>query len=627
MITAVGASGSDIVTASQNGLIRKFAISPEVRPQEISLGDQPLCSAILEDGTVVVGTANGSIVTLPGRRTVFEWNEGGWYRMAAFRQSIVAISKCQKIIIVSELKNIACFEYVSGTTPIALALNSSVIALVYSDNSLRLLDYEGIEKCVFPLSLYFSKPPIALALHPNELNVGLGSRSSRVIILEFSEAFGLNCAANLVSGSEDGFQGIAFRGDSLYCAGRSDGTVSVLSKCRQDWVFRTAWRIPNQSKATVHVQVVHDRPVVSSLIGDSIGIWDIATQTVVATFPMDAKRGHVAVSAGANTVSAVWTDKSGKITLLQNAPAISASFIGTPFHGLRGLTAIRLPNDLIVTGSCDRDVRIWRVEDGKLRCLDEVQAVDSGTHAITFMKDCLFTCGSKGAVYIWRIDLESGTMYRLKTCEICGESKRKVRITSIAVSDEFRLYLGFSDASLQIWTYSVGENELHFEERIEIRGVAVSSVFNNGILGLATTVGECYWFGRIQGHSVLHHCGVHCIRMFEFDGKAIVVSAGDDAAISLWEIREMGAFPMLTIQKGHIGGVKSVAVDVKDRICRICSFSYDQIVRLNLVDLQKVAIIQEMEFWAAISDGESVEFVDGGAVVFGAGIQFIPIPN
>jgi WD40 repeat protein len=243
------------------------------------------------------------------------------------------------------------------------------------------------------------------------------------------------------------------------------------------------------------------------------------------------------------------------------------------------------------------------------------------------MQDYLFTCGSKGAVYIWRIDLESGTMYRLKTCEICGESKRKVRITSISVSDEFRLYLGFSDASLQIWTYSVGENELHFEERIEIRGVAVSSVFNNGILGLATTVGECYWFGRIQGHSVLHHCGVHCIRMFEFDGKTIVVSAGDDAAVSLWEIREMGAFPMLTIQKGHIGGVRSVAVDVKDRICRICSFSYDQIVRLNLVDLQKVAIIQEMEFWAAISDGESVEFVDGGAVVFGAGIQFIPIPN
>jgi hypothetical protein len=40
-----------------------------------------------------------------------------------------------------------------------------------------------------------------------------------------------------------------------------------------------------------------------------------------------------------------------------------------------------------------------------------------------------------------------------------------------------------------------------------------------------------------------------------------------------------------------------------------------------------MVIVQEMEFWAAISDGESVEFVAGGAVVFGAGIQFIPIPN
>jgi WD40 repeat protein len=312
---------------------------------------------------------------------------------------------------------------------------------------------------------------------------------------------------------------------------------------------------------------------------------------------------------------------------LQNAPAIPASFIGSPFHGLRGLTAIRLPNDLIVTGSCDRDIRIWRVEDGKLRCLDEVQAVDSGTHAIAFRQGYLFTGGSKGAVYIWRIDLETGMMYRLKTCEICGDSKRKVRVTSIAVSDEFRLYLGFSDASLQIWTYSVGENELHFGERTEIRGVAVSSVFHNGIVGLATTIGECSWFGKILGNSVLHPCGVHCIRMFEFDGNPIVVSAGDDAAVSLWELRESGTFPMLTIQKGHVGGIKSVAVDVKDGICRICSFSYDQILRLYLIDLQRMVIVEEMNFWAAISDGESVEFVNGGAVVFGAGIQFIPIPN
>jgi hypothetical protein len=65
--------------------------------------------AILEVESIVVGTAGGSIVGLPDRSKVFEGNEGGWYRLTTFRQIIGAVSKRQKIVIVSELKSVICF--------------------------------------------------------------------------------------------------------------------------------------------------------------------------------------------------------------------------------------------------------------------------------------------------------------------------------------------------------------------------------------------------------------------------------------------------------------------------------------------------------------------------------------
>jgi hypothetical protein len=71
--------------------------------------------------------------------------------------------------------------------------------------------------------------------------------------------------------------------------------------------------------------------------------------------------------------------------------------------------------------------------------------------------------------------------------------------------------------------------------------------------------------------------------------------------------------------------VKAIAVDLQGDICRICSFSYDQTAVLTRIDLSRREKSEPVIIPVTVSDGEAVEFVDGGIVAFGAGIQFLPL--
>jgi hypothetical protein len=112
------------------------------------------------------------------------------------------------------------------------------------------LSHDGTEKTSMQLGQHFMKPPI--------------------------------------SASNDGFQGIAFPENFLDCANRLNGQVSIFAKFTTDWILKSAWQIPTQAKTAIHLQAgPHNTAVISSLIGQSIGIWDLATQTALVTFASD----------------------------------------------------------------------------------------------------------------------------------------------------------------------------------------------------------------------------------------------------------------------------------------------------------------------------------------------------
>jgi hypothetical protein len=87
-------------------------------------------------------------------------------------------------------------------------------------------------------------------------------------------------------------------------------------------------------------------------------------------------------------------------------------------------------------------------------------------------------------------------------------------------------------------------------------------------------------------------------------------------------LTESGFVERFAIENCHTGGVKAVAVDFCGGIGRICSFSYDQAAVLTAIDFARGEKLESTVIPLAISDGEAVEFVEGGIVAFGAGIQF-----
>jgi WD40 repeat protein len=638
-ITAYAARGNEIITAGQNGIFRRLSIGPEVpqiqefvlceqrRKKEVKPPRAPRSVTVLEDGHAVIGVAGGFLIALPEDREIFRSDNdiGAIYHVVSHGNWYFAASANHWLIVGHGIDFARHFLYAETVTVISLALNAELLAVVCSDNSLRVLNHDGVEQTVLPLSDFFMKPPVSLTVHPSAPTVAIGGHSSRICIAEFGPGFATRETAVLAAASSDGFQGLAFRDDFLYCASRSDGAVSIFSQRDGNWVLKSSWQIPAQAKTTVHLQIgPHNNALISSLIGDSVGIWDVATQTVLVTFPINVPRGQIAIYASDGRFSAAWIDKTSKVSVIHRGPSLRSYFIGVPFHGLRGLSGSKVSDSLIVTGSCDRDVRVWRISDGTVSCVDEVQGTDSGTHAVCVTGDLVFTGGSRGMVYVWRIT--GGFLYRLHVSTLSdAKSKCKVRITAMAVSPALRLLVALSDGTLRFYDYVLNDDSLQLIETTNSVGVGISAAFANGIFAVATSRGECHFFGEISGSSSLHACGVHCVRLFEYNSVVYAASGADDGAVGICRLHASGAFPVMSIKRGHIGGVKSVAVDVTGGVCRVCSFSYDQEIRLSVVDPGAGRVLETRELSASVPEGEFVEFVHGGVLAFGAGIQFLHV--
>jgi WD40 repeat protein len=629
-ITAFVVNGNEIMTAGQNGAFRHFAISGEVPiVREFVLSARPLSVAVLRNGRAVVGTGEGSILGLPENQVLFASGSdvGGIYQIVSFQDMFFAASKNRWLFVGRDFDDCHCFKDSADVTAVSLAMNELILAVISSNNTLRIMNYDGTEKAAIPLDAFFAKPPITLGMHPSAPIVAIGGHSSRICVIEFNDDITEHSDTVLSSATNDGFQGICFSGGFLYCAGRSDGTLSIFGPAGDRWVLKSSWQIPAQAKKTVHLQAAPtESALVSSLIGQSVGLWDIATQTMLASFPIEAQRAHVSIHAAPGTFSAAWIDKASKVSVIYRAPCLPSSFIGTHFHGLRGLSGAKISDDTIVTGSCDRDVRVWRITDGKIHCLDEVQANNSGTHAICSTGDLVFTGGSQGALFVWRIDRATGLLYRQLTTVVSDQTvKCKLRITAMAVSPSLRLLVAMSDASLAFYQYFEDEKRIDRISNEKINGVGITSDFTHGTFAVGTSLGECHFFGDITGSSSLHQCGIHCVRLFEEGDALYAASAADDGTVAIWRVNPTGAFPVIAVKKGHVGGVKAIAVGVVGGLCRICSFSYDQAVRVHVLEILAGRVAETRELCASIPDGEVIEFVSGGVVVFGAGIQFIAL--
>ncbi|OHT15417.1 hypothetical protein TRFO_42519 [Tritrichomonas foetus] len=766
-ITALANRGNDVITAGQNAVLRRLTIFdklPEIKQynfQNLTMYDKnlayndkklneenssdictginkkkdkkvkdpmlPFSMTVTPNGEVVVGTFGGNIISLPNNEVLLSGSQyNAWYLMHSFHNTIFAASRSHHHFLMTKnssdsSNHIKVFEYPQKCSAISLAISHDYLASVYSDNTLRAYDFQGNEKLNVPLHNYIKKPPIALDIHPTRPIITFGSHSARVVVLTFEDGFSaLKDSFFFQSASSDGFRGVVFVGDLIYCAGRTDGTVSIVGECEGKWQLKSSWRIAGQCRATVGIECITQkltnsvgneesdfRAVVSVATKDGIALWDIETQTMLAQHPLVGNNDKLCIRFSQNSAfSIAWIDQFS-VFLQSNVPAIPAMSIGQSFHGLRGLCMTSMSNSLLATGGCDRDVKLWRIKTTnsqniqnsslktlqnetsiqlpdkyvnqyKIECVESLQAVDSGTHAVCFHKkdSLLFAGGSKEFLYVWKV--ENDKLFRLNIFKV-GDNRKfyQLRVVAMAVRDDKRLFVGMSDGSIRIFDY-VG-NELNFIEKIELKGVPVSitTTTNNknnenndnyddngdNVISVVTSTGDAYWIysppsdtkSEIQERIVnneannenlndlktckiittrLQNFGLHCIRSFRYFQQLYSITSGDDGSVTIWKIFENTiktdqnnvAEQILCLKGGHTGGTKALAIefDANNHLLKLLTFSYDQTANLYKINLDGFELINHQKFDVAVTDGEACEFVEGGFVVFGFAIQFVP---
>ena len=634
----------------------------------------PISLAILQNGEVIVGLFGGSIISLPSHREMLVGEEyDGWYLMQSCQNIVFGASRSHHHYLLQVKPTQATegdenyeyfskvFDFPNNCSAVSLAINPTTLVAAYSDNNIRVYDFEGTEKVCFSISEYIKKPPIAMCIHQTRHIICFGSHSSRVVVLCFNDNFSEISSSYLIqSASNDGFRGIIFCGDFIYCAGRTDGTVSIIGENNGEWALKSSWRIAAQCKATAGIDSIfndhlsseilykgqksNERPIVSVVTKDGIGMWDIETQTMISHHPPINIAEKLTIKFTSDrTYTLTWIDHS-TVNVQPNIDSIPAFSIGTSFHGLRGLCMTKLTKSgksLIATGGCDRDVKLWRVfDDGTLKCVESLQAVDSGTHSVSFHSEdsLLFAGGSKEYLYVWKLN-EDDQLFRLNIFQVGDNSDiYKLRVTSMSVTSKKRLFIGMSDASVRVFDYSLDENNLKFIQKVELKGVPVSSTYvtfeKSEVVTFATSTGDVYWFIQTENDEFrcsslrIANCGIHCVRSFVFRGCLFAVTAGDNGSVKLWSCERCGeteleATERISIDKGHTGGTKALAVDVSASTLRLLSFSYDQKAVLYIIDLNEFMVLESREFASAVTDGIACEFVEGGFVVFGFAIQFI----
>lgn len=221
---------------------------------------------------------------------------------------------------------------------------------------------------------------------------------------------------------------------------------------KSGWRLKTHWRVPWQLRSITQISSVGNSAIVCVLMKDSIVMWDVETQTYISKFSFKGKKNRVSVSVNDCSFTASCCDGQN-ITLFSNSPCLSTKFVGQPFHGLRILSSCCDKKSLLVTGSCDRDIRLWHVDENGFQFLDCVYGSTDGTHSLCFgkcgSKSVVFSGGAKRSLISW--ELFDNKLFLLKEFQLDQfgiETKVNFTVNCCAlvnVNNQSFLYLGCSD--------------------------------------------------------------------------------------------------------------------------------------------------------------------------------------
>jgi serine/threonine protein kinase/roadblock/LC7 domain-containing protein len=243
----------------------------------------------------------------------------------------------------------------------------------------------------------------------------------------------------------------------------------------------------------------------------------------------------------------------------------------------------------LASGDGDRNVRLWRVEDGQ--CQATLPGHVSEIHAIGFSPDgrLIVSGGGDRTVRLWRVDIPQG----IATLNGHGGS-----VNALAFSPDGRLVAsGSGDRTIRLWRVDAPQCTATWLGHSG--GVSAVAFSPDGRLLASGSGDRTIRLWRVEtGQCVTILPGrtgrVNAVA-FSPDGRWLVSGSGsfserrrEDDAVRLWRLENSQCVATLP---GHTGSVNAVAFSPDGR--RLASGSADQSVRLwRLENRQCVAILQ-----------------------------------
>lgn len=687
-ITALAIHDDTIVTAGQYGTIRFSNFSnTDITPQVFDMKNKQLIATSFNDGTCLVGTFEGNLLLLPNNEIIYNENENnnnntenednhkkGWFLISSYNTTALCFSRDKKLLFYDKSqKEAKKFTFKKlNTTAVSISLYGDTGAVILVTNCVQLFKLPSLEEiATYDLSDDFPSPPttVTVTKFKEHTITAIGSLAN-VLLIEFDSKNQIVCKTIVDTSTNDDFISLHFTKNlTLFCGGKSNGVISIIEKVENNgqingWRLKTHWRVPWQLRNIIQIGGYDTSPIVSVLTKDSIVMWDILTQTNICKFSFSGKKNRVSIQVNDESFTAACCDGQ-KVILFSNSPCLSTKFVGPQFHGLRILSStstsknniknffsenkndIFNDDNLLVTGSCDRDIRLWKVDSNGFELLDCVYGSTDGTHSLCFgrINDSnsmiVFSGGAKKILIAWEIVNKRLFLLKEFVLDQFGINT-KVNFTVncctlVTIEKETFLYLGSSDGYLNIFKYDFNKSPKHIDliERKELKGTPMSIDSCDTNVVVAESTGDLYIIsiknGTVKSDEVnISDCGVMMVRLFGIslsngEIKYIAASSCDDGRLILTDVENRTE--LLKIKGNHTGGIRSLAVGVnkpdgdQSIIISIASFSYDQCCVIHKISFPDLQIIRVLKFDTSVFDGERVEFVQNNVVALGSGME------
>ena len=399
-------------------------------------------------------------------------------------------------------------------------------------------------------------------------------------------------------------------------------------------------------------------------------VYDVSAQREIMTVECGGAHRNWAYQSSETGGTFIWTKASKLYRCIQCA--LPYKLINPGGHGREIKSVAVCPSlegpQIIATGAEDTDIKLFKLEDGTLKCLQTLRKHNTGIQHLAWSASgrYLFSSGGFEEFFVWKIDsgipsIDVGVLCHsvhprsgASDLRIMGfDVREEAECLNLESFARFTIVMAYSDSTVKLWRYL--DKVWDQIATADYLTACLTGAFHSdmGDLSYLTTATDGHivsWRNDAQEarlswqerHKV-HQSAIHVTATCRLNDKSLlVVTGGDDNAIGLTRLypRLQAATKTLLIPRAHAAAVTGLTLFPMDESTHwLASAGVDQRVKLWHVDvdtkrpgIEGVCVRRLENVFTTVADVSSLEICkleDGatGVLVCGVGMDTCRLPS